>query len=64
MAMYGGIDLHSNNLVLVPVDGDGQQVRVRKLATDLRAILEELLPFGEAIQGLAVNLTDTHSGCL
>ncbi|MEF8794534.1 hypothetical protein [Thiohalorhabdus sp.] len=57
MAMYGGIDPHSNNLVLVLVDGEGRQVRVRKLATDLRAVLEALRPFGKAIQALAVEST-------
>ncbi len=57
MKLYGGIDLHSNNCVVVLLD-EGDQVRYRRrLPNDLDYILGELEAYREAIAGLVVEST-------
>lgn len=57
MKLYGGIDLHSNNSVIVLLDEQDKVVYRRKLPNDLKAILQELTPYQSEIQGLVVEST-------
>jgi transposase len=57
MKLYGAIDLHSNNSVLVLIDRQ-DKVRVqRRLANDALWIPEALRPYRSQIEGLAVEST-------
>lgn len=57
MKLYSGIDLHSNNSVVVLLDEEDQTVYQRQLGNDLQTILAALEPYREKIQGLAVEST-------
>ena len=57
MRLYVGIDLHSNNCVLVILDERDRVVRERRLRNDLSSILVELAPYRESIQAVAVEST-------
>jgi transposase len=57
MELYGGIDLHSNNNVIVLTDEQDQMVLRRRLPNDLGRILEELAPDHKDINGLVVEST-------
>nr|VFJ95219.1 MAG: Transposase [Candidatus Kentron sp. LFY] len=57
MELYGGIDLHSNNNVIVLVDGQDRTHYRRRLANDLELILEELAPYWDSLEGLVVEST-------
>ncbi len=57
MALYCGIDLHSNNC-WVSVFVEGQQVvKEKRIGNDLDLVLEFLEPFREEIEGIAVEST-------
>ena len=57
MAFYAGIDLHSNNNVLVVID-EAERVRLRKrLPNELPKVVEALAPFGEELLGVVVEST-------
>lgn len=57
MRLYGAIDLHSTNSVLVILDEQDRVVFERRLRNDLALILEQLSPYREALQGIAVEST-------
>jgi transposase len=57
MKLYGGIDLHSNNSVIVLSDEEDKVVYRRRLANDLELVLSEVEPFGDGIEGLVVEST-------
>ena len=57
MKLYGGIDLHSNNSVIVILDEKDKAVYKKKHKNDLLEILSCLLPFREQLQGLVVEST-------
>jgi hypothetical protein len=57
MKLYGGIDLHSNNSVIVLSDEEDKVVYRRRLANDIELVLAELVPFDDAIEGLVVEST-------
>ena len=57
MKLYGGIDLHSNNSVIVLSDAEEQIVYRRRLANDIELVLSELAPFKDDIAGLVVEST-------
>lgn len=57
MALYGGIDLHSNNHVVALLDEQDHVVYQRRLPNELDYTLEQLAPFKLQIQGLAVEST-------
>jgi transposase len=57
MKLYGGIDLHSNNIVVALVDEDERLVYRKRLANDAPGILEALAPYRGAIVGLVVEST-------
>lgn len=57
MALYCGIDLHSNNNWVVVLDGAGKVVREVKLPNDLLRVIGELVPFYDDLDGVAVEST-------
>lgn len=57
MKLYGGIDLHSNNSVVVLLDENDRVQYRQRLPNDIKVILGELTPFAEAIDGLVVEST-------
>ena len=57
MSFYAGIDLHSNNSVVVVID-DGERVRFRKrLQNDLPSMIRALKPFEDELLGVVVEST-------
>jgi transposase len=56
-ALYGGIDLHSNNSVVVVKDGDGRVLYRRRVANDLRGIEQALAQYREELRGVVVEST-------
>ncbi len=57
MELYSGIDLHSNNLVLVVINQEDRVVYQKRLANNLELILEQLKPFQPELRGIAVEST-------
>jgi transposase len=57
MKLYGAIDLHSNNNVLVLLDEQDRVVHERRLPNELELVLAELAPHKEDVQALAVEST-------
>ena len=57
MSFYAGIDLHSNNSVVVVID-DEERVRFRKrLRNDLSSVIRDLRPFEDKLLGVVVEST-------
>lgn len=57
MKLYGGIDLHATNNVVVLIDEQDRVVYEKRLRNDLAQILEQLAPYQASLQGLAVEST-------
>ncbi len=57
MSHYCGIDLHSNNHVVVVIDGEDKRVFEKRLSNDLSLTLNALSPYQESLQGIAVEST-------
>ena len=57
MPLYGGIDLHANNSVVVLLNEQDQVVYQKRLPNDLSTILEVLAPHHADIKGLVVEST-------
>ena len=57
MALYGSIDLHSNNSVIVVIDDQDKVVDHKRLPNHLDSILARLAPHQAAISGLVVEST-------
>jgi transposase len=57
MKKYSGIDLHSNNSVVVVIDEADRVVYRRRLSNELGKILEALEPYREELAGVAVEST-------
>lgn len=55
--LYGGIDLHANNSVIVLIDDQEQVVYEKRMPNDLPKILSQLCPFQTNIHGLVVEST-------
>ncbi len=55
--LYGGIDLHANNSVVVLIDEQEQVVFEKRIPNNLEKILCQLTPFQDRIQGLVVEST-------
>ncbi len=55
--LYGGIDLHANNSVIVVLDEEDQIVYRKRLPNDLEPILLQLAPYRAQLQGLVVEST-------
>jgi transposase len=57
MALYAGIDLHSNNSVVVVQDEEDRVVGRRRLANDLKTVLAWLEPHRKELAGVVVEST-------
>ena len=57
MKLYCGIDLHSNNVVIVILDEEDKVIYQKKLNNDLAIILQQLAVFAQYIQAIAVEST-------
>jgi len=57
MGLYGAIDLHSNNSVLVVLDERDQVLYEKRLPNDLGRVLEVLLPYRDQLVGVVVEST-------
>lgn len=57
MAFYCGIDLHSNNHVVVIINDEDQRVYERRLSNDLSLTLSALEPYQADLVGVAVEST-------
>ncbi len=53
MSHYCGIDLHSNNHVLVIIDKEDKRVFDKRLDNNLLLTLKALAPYRESLQGIA-----------
>jgi transposase len=61
MSLYGGIDLHANNSVVVLLNEQDQVIYHRRLPNHLPTILEQLVPYSPDIQGVVVESTSNWS---
>jgi len=57
MTHYCGIDLHSNNHVVVVIDEEDKRVFDKRINNDLSLTLKVLSPYQESLQGIAVEST-------
>ena len=57
MKLYGGMDLHSTNVVTKLIDEEDKVVYRKKQSCDLEQILNGLEPFKDSIEGIAVEST-------
>jgi transposase len=57
MPLYGGIDRHANNSVVVLLDEQDQMVYHQRLANHLPTILERLAPYQADLTGVVVEST-------
>jgi transposase len=57
MGVYIGIDLHSNNNLVVVIDGTGRVVYEKRLGNELALILSELEPYRKRCEGVVVEST-------
>jgi transposase len=57
MKLYGAIDLHSNNNVIVLSDEEDKVISRRRLPNDIELALAELEPFADDIEGSVVEST-------
>ena len=57
MALYCGIDLHSNNHLIVVIDENDQRLEERRLGNDLTLTLALLEPYVDHLAGIAVEST-------
>jgi transposase len=57
MPLYGGIDLHANNSVVVLLNEQDQVIYQRRLANHLPTILEALAPYQADLTGVVVEST-------
>ncbi len=55
--LYGGIDLHSNNNVVVVTNGADRVLYRKRLRNDLDEVLRALSPFADDLSGLVVEST-------
>lgn len=57
MALYGGIDLHSNNSVIALTDETDRMIYRKRLPNDVETVLAALAPYRDALSGLVVEST-------
>ena len=57
MPLYGGIDLHANNSVIVLLNEQDEVIYQKRLPNDLPTILEQLAPYHTEMKGLVVEST-------
>ena len=57
MALYGGMDLHGDNVYCALIDEDRRTVYAKRIPNDLGLILEAMEPYRARLKGLAVEST-------
>ncbi len=57
MPLYGGIDLHANNSVIVLLNEQDEVIYRKRLPNELPTILGQLAPYNTEMQGLVVEST-------
>src|SRR3989475_12244441 len=57
MSLYGGIDLHANNSVIVLINEQDEVLYQKRLPNDLTTILGQLAPYHTEMKGLVVEST-------
>ena len=57
MLLYGGIDLHANNSVIVLLNEQDEVIYQKRLPNALPTILEQLAPYHTKVKGLVVEST-------
>ena len=57
MLLYGGIDLHANNSVVVVLNAQDQVLYQQRLDNHLPTILEQLTPYRGDLEGVVVAST-------
>src|SRR5215467_3754035 len=57
MSLYGGIDLHANNSVVVVLNELDEVIYQKRLANDLPTLLGQLAPYHAELQGVVVEST-------
>jgi transposase len=57
MLLYGGIDLHANNSVIVLLNEQDEVLYRKRLPNELSTILEQLAPYATTLQGVVVEST-------
>src|SRR3990172_8849632 len=57
MKKYSGIDLHSNNSVVVVIDETDRVLHARRLPNELGGVLAALAPYREELVGVVVEST-------
>ena len=57
MALYGGIDLHANNSVIVLLNEQDKVIYRKRLSNNLPTVLEQLAPYHTEIKGVVVEST-------
>ncbi len=57
MKLYGGIDLHSNNSVIVILNDHDQVIFQERLPNDLEIIKKALVPYRSELVGIVVEST-------
>src|ERR687885_410478 len=57
MSLYGGIDLHANNSVIVLLNEQDEVIYRKRLPNALPTILEQLAPYHTEVKGLVVEST-------
>jgi transposase len=57
MSLYGGIDLHANNSVIVVINEQDEVIYRKRLPNALPTILEQLAPYHTEMQGVVVEST-------
>src|SRR6266567_1859136 len=57
MSLYGGIDLHANNSVIVLINEQDEVIYRKRLPNALPTILEQLAPYHTEMKGLVVDAT-------
>jgi transposase len=62
MPLYGGIDLHANNSVVVLLNEQDQVIYQRRLANHLPTLLEHLAPSHADIKAMVVESTSHWDG--
>ena len=62
MPLYGGIDLHANNSVIVLLNEQDKVIYRKRLSNNLSAILGQLDPHRPEIKGLVIESTYNCAG--
>ena len=57
MPLYGGIDLHANNSVIVLLNEQDEVISRKRFPNELPTILGQLAPYHTEMQGLVVEST-------